>query len=104
METPESIVRTAEEKLVFAEQQLADTEAALAQLEQELTALEDDVHDIGQVRESGWPSFRSGLAPPISLLAAGFFFDTGVWPLGLLASFTIVVQLFMLPRLNRGRR
>lgn len=104
METPESIVRTAEEKLAAAEQQLTHTEAALVQLEEELSALEADVRDIGQVRASVWPSFRLGLAPPVSLLAAGFFFDTGVWPLGLLAALAIIVQLLMLPRLNRGPR
>lgn len=105
VESPESIVRAAEERLATAEAQLAETERGLGELEAALTELEDDIRGFeGYVRAGHWPSIRLGLAPPLALLAAGFFFDVGVWPLGLLAGITTVVQLLLIPRLNRGQR
>jgi hypothetical protein len=105
VETPESIVRAAEERLASAEAQLALTEQGLIDLEGELDALEAEIRGFeGHVHSGVWPSVRVGMAPPLAVLAAGFFFDTGVWPLGLFASIATAVQVLMIPRLNRGPR
>ena len=103
MRRPEELIREAEDRLTGAGARLTHLEGALTRLEREVEALERDVPNVASDAASPWASVRAGLAPPLAMLAAALFFDQGVWPLGLLASVSLVVQVLLLPRLNRSR-
>jgi hypothetical protein len=104
METPDDLLREAEARLDAADRGLDQVRAELDGLITELDALEHDMDRIDvSVSLGPWASVRAGLAPPLSVLAAGLFFDVGAWPLGLLSTVTAAVQALLLPKLSRGR-
>lgn len=104
MRRPEELIREAEDRLTGASARLTHLEGELSRLEREVEALERDVPAPATSEVvSPWASVRAGLAPPLAMLGAALFFDQGVWPLGLLASVTLLVQVLLLPRLNRSR-
>lgn len=103
MRRPEELIREAEDRLTGAGARLTHLEGELTRLEREVEALEHEVPSATSDVVSPWASVRAGLAPPLAMLGAALFFDQGVWPLGLLASVSLVVQVLLLPRLNRSR-
>lgn len=105
MTAPDELVRQAEARLDAATRQLTGLERDLGELEAQLHRLETDLAGVtAPPALSPWASVRAGLAPPLAALSAGLFFDTGVWPLGLLACVAGVAEALLLPLLNRSAR
>ncbi|MBL8921788.1 MAG: hypothetical protein JNJ54_23220 [Myxococcaceae bacterium] len=105
MTPPDELVREAERRLAIATGQLEALEAELDKLEVEVERLERGLAErTAPGSLSAWASVRAGLAPPLAALSAGLFFDTGIWPLGLLASLAFLAQVLVFPSLNRSAR
>jgi hypothetical protein len=105
MESPDDILEDAAARLDAADRGLDEVRRELDGLLAELDELERDMGRIDvSVSLGPWASIRAGLAPPLSVLAAGLFFDAGVWPLGLASTVTATVQALLLPRLSRRSR
>jgi len=99
----DALVRDAERRLTEASERLARLEGELARLEAAVASLEADLSQpVPMVASSRWRSLLPGLAVPLAALAAALLFAGGVWPLGLLAGVVTVVQLLLLPWLNRS--
>ena len=68
----------------------------------QLDLLERDVSTLHVGGEASvFASLCVGFGPPIAVLGSALFFDTGVWPLGLLAMVIALVQVLLMPWLNR---
>lgn len=105
MATPDELVQEAERRLAVATGQVEALERDLERLEHDLERLERDLAArVNPGSPSAWASVRAGLAPPLAALSAGLFFDTGVWPLGLLAGLACLGEALLLPSLNRSAR
>jgi hypothetical protein len=101
MAAPDELVRDAERRLEEAMRRLAALERDLEGLEAEVQRLERDLAGRpAPAALSPWASVRAGVALPLAALSAGLFFDTGVWPLGLVACVAFLVGAVALPLLN----
>lgn len=99
---PEDLVRSAEWRLDEANAHLDLLERDLTRMERELDLLEHDVSTLHLGGETSvFGSLCVGFGPPVAVLGAALFFDTGVWPLGLLAIVVALVQVLLMPWLNR---
>lgn len=103
MTDPDGLVRAAEQRLDEANAHLDDLERDLTRMERELAQLEHDVSTLHVGGEASiFGSLCVGFGPPVAVLGAALFFDTGVWPLGLLAVVIALVQVLLMPWLNRS--
>jgi len=101
-EDPEGLVQSAERRLDEANAHLDLLERDLTRMERELDLLEHDVSTLHLGGETSvFGSLCDGFGPPVAVLGAALLFDTGVWPLGLLAVVIALVQVLLMPWLNR---
>lgn len=102
MEDPQELVQAAERRLDEATAHLEHLESDLTRMERELGQLERDVSTLHVGGETSvFGSLCVGFGPPVAVLGAALFFETGVWPLGLLAIVIALVQVLLMPWLNR---